>query len=305
MMNTCVASLSLPHTHDRDSHTRHTQPARDLLLKHATCGRQEMNTTAVALAPELGNVVAARLGKLSLEVLETLQKDLVRLALVTGAGVALRNLAAMTPDFLNWRWRPEPPVIVGLVALVGSLLAAFAAHFGCVGGVLSAPSCLMDPAQRASQLGAQLAPTETEARNVPAAMLLVLRYPLGVAFGLATIIAIDHTDATVHLLDGLARGWRYLAAVLCSIRWPWANKGVSDARGRQGRDRRAARGYSPQMQQRKYRPVPLPPDFRRALSRAQRRDLEHFRRMAFTDPVRALRDCVRMLGWRACRALFL
>lgn len=275
--------------------THEIDRSRDLGAHTLTPFDYMRNSTTVALAPELGSVVASRLQRLTVDVLETLQKDLVRLALLTGAGIAARSLAAMVPDNVLVRVRPEPKILVGLLALAGSVIAALATHLGCPAGLSSVPVCILSPPTTS---GIVEVFEEPEPQPLPTAILLVLRYPFGFLAALTGILLIDHTDATVHLLDLVARGWQSLSAFLARRRVR------NDARGRH-RGGRPARGNAPFMQERKYRPTPLPPDVQRALSRSQRRDLERFRRMAATDPFRALRDCLRVLGPRACRALFL
>ena len=243
-------------------------------------------TNAVALAPEIAPVIASRLEKLLGEVLFTLQKDVIRVALLTGAGVAARYLTAAWPT-ARWPLRQlDAPLIIGFLALLSGIVTAVGAHLSCAGGLGSAPSCLLGSSS-------ELEIVESSAsKNRGPLLKVLLLYPLEVILSVAVLVAVDQFDLTVILLDNLTHFCRWLLCLLLpSLR-----------RGQGGR--RGSNGAWWSRRQRK-RPRPLPPAMTQALTRIQRRELEAYRRMAADgDPFRAMRDCVKKLGWRACRALF-
>jgi hypothetical protein len=248
------------------------------------------SSSAVALAPEIGGAVVSRLETLLAEVFHTFQKDILRIGLLTAGGIAMRQLAAVV-GAANLP-RMEPTTIIGLTALLLSLVTAAVARLGCVGsqGEFDASCGLLAPGG-----GTELAtpPTPTGFSLVS----FVQQRPWEVTLVLMAIVAIDRNDIAVRLLDEIVHGWKWLLGLLSAkLGHPRALPGGQ--RNRQGRDH-ARRPSVPKKM------PPLPPTILRKLTRHERRQLEIFRRMAATDPFQALHDCLEVLGWQACRALFM
>ena len=243
--------------------------------------------SAVALAPETTmavGVVASQLELLLLEVLHTFQKDLLRLGLLTASGVVLRQLAAMIGT--GRLARLEPTVAIGLLTLGLSLAAAVTARLNCVSstGSFDATCGLLD-AGSANEISA---PSPSAGFSL---ISFVRQHPWEVTVAFAVLVAVDRNDVTVRLLDELVHGWTWLSGLL-----PWLFKSSSQRGSGQSNGARppAAKKLPP-----------LPPAMLRTLTRRERKQLDTFRRMAREDPFQALRDCLEMLGWAACRALLM
>lgn len=235
---------------------------------------------ATSPQPTVSTAVSTKVESLVGEVMHSLQKDMVRVGVLAAAGVAVRGLAANGGQ--HYFARVDPQILLGAVALIGGLITAGAT------GQLSRPS----PA-----VPALPGPSDPGTAASWASSLQVVLTPFEVLLGLVALVAIDQTDLTVRLLDSVARGLKTLLAALSSLPWI-ANAGTGDVRrrGRSGSQRQPPSSK---------RLKPLPPSLTRSLSRRQRYELDGLRLMREDDPIRALRDCVKSFGWRACQAIFM
>ena len=207
----------------------------------------------------------------------SLQKDMVRVGVLAAAGVAVRTLAANGGQ--HFFAQLDPQILMGVVALIGGLTTAGATH-------------LSRTSTPVPTLPAPSGPGTSWQSN-----LQVVLTPFEVLIALAALVAIDQTDLTVRLLDRVARGLKALLAVISSLPWI-ANAGRGDVsrRGRGGNQRRPPSSK---------RLNPLPLSLARSLTRRQRYEFDGLRLMREDDPIRALRDCIKSFGWRACQALFI
>lgn len=190
--------------------------------------------------------------------------------------------------------RLEPTIAIGLLTLGLSLAAAVVARLNCVSsqGEFDATCGLLE----SSRDEVALLPPPTGF----SAVAFVRHHPWELAVAVVALVAIDRNDVTVRLLDEIVHGWHWL---LGFASWLFQS---AERCSRHSHGHGHGHGHGgPMPRPMPKRMAPLPPAMVRTLTRRERRQLDVFRRMATVDPFRALHDCLEVLSWQACRALFM